>query len=107
MTSRKEAKNGSMSTTRSLTTGRPLIGSIVIGLCGSTSLSRVLQASRLRPLIRIASEPQTPCAHERRKVREPSSSHLTLCIASSTRSVPWTETVNSSQSGSGEAASGS
>ena len=27
----------------------------------------------------IASEPHTPCAHERRKVSEPSDSHLTRC----------------------------
>ena len=41
-------------------------------------LIRVLQASRFLPLIRIASEPQTPCAQERRKVSEPSCSHLIL-----------------------------
>ncbi|CPU65385.1 Uncharacterised protein [Mycobacteroides abscessus] len=86
-----------MSTTRSLTTGRPLIGSTVIGLSGLTSLRSVLHASRLRPLMRIASEPHTPCAHERRNVREPSCSHLILCRASRTRSVPCAWTVNSSQ----------
>ena len=31
-----------------------------------TSLTSVLQARRLRPLMSMASEPQTPCAHERR-----------------------------------------
>ena len=31
-----------------------------------------LQARRLTPLIRMASEPQTPCAQERRKVSVPS-----------------------------------
>ena len=76
-----------MSTTRSLSTGRPLIGSTVIGLDGLTSLISVLQASRFLPLIRIASEPHTPWAQERRKVSEPSRSHLTLWSASSTRSV--------------------
>ncbi len=30
------------------------------------SLTSILHASRLRPLIRIASLPQMPCAHERR-----------------------------------------
>ena len=81
-----------MSTTRSFSTGRPLIGSTVIGSDGLTSLSSVLQASRFLPLIRIASEPQTPCAQERRKVSEPSRSHFTLCSASSTRSVGSAET---------------
>ena len=36
-----------------------------------------LHASRFTPLIRIASEPQTPCAHERRNVSVPSRYHLT------------------------------
>ena len=67
-----------MSTTRSFSTGRPLIGSTVIGLAGLRSLSSVLQASRLRPLIRMASEPQTPWAQERRKVSEPSMFPLDL-----------------------------
>ncbi len=87
MTSRYAWKNGSMSTTRSLRTVSPLIGSTVIGLAGSRSFSSVLQASRLRPLIRMASEPQTPCAQERRKVSVPSISHLILCRASRTRSL--------------------
>ncbi len=86
-----------MSTTRSLITGRPLIGSTVIGLLGSRSLSSALQASRLRPLIRIASEPHTPWAQDRRKVTEPSSSHLIVCSASSSRSVPCAVTVKSCQ----------
>ena len=53
---------------------------------------RVLHASRLRPLMRIASEPQMPWAHERRKLSEPSTSHLILCSASSTRSVGYSST---------------
>jgi len=73
------------------------MGSIVIGRLGSRSLSSTLQASRLRPLIRMASEPQMPCAHDRRKVSEPSTSHLIVCRASSTRSVRSARTVNSSQ----------
>ena len=60
----------------------------------------VLQASRLRPLMRIASEPQMPCAHERRNVSEPSCSHLILCRASSTRSVAYISTSKSCQRGS-------
>ncbi len=62
------------------------MGSTVISLSGFRSLISVLQASRLRPLIRIASEPQTPCAQDRRNVSVPSCSHLILCSASSTRS---------------------
>ena len=34
--------------------------------------TRILQASRLRPLMSIASEPHTPWAQVRRKVSEPS-----------------------------------
>ena len=45
-----------------------------------------LQASRLTPLMRMASEPQTPCAHERRNASEPSRFHFTSCSASSSRS---------------------
>ncbi len=41
------------------------------------SLTSTLQASRFAPLIRMASEPHTPCAHERRKDSEPSRFHLT------------------------------
>src|SRR3954447_9172441 len=70
ITERYAAKNGSMSTTRALSTGRPLIGSTVIGLEGLPLLRRVLQASRFLPLIRIASDPHTPWAQERRKVRD-------------------------------------
>ena len=77
-----------------------LDGLDVIGCAMSRSLIRVLQARRLRPLIRIASEPQMPWAHERRKVSEPSSSHLILCRASSTRSVRVISTSKSSQRGS-------
>ncbi len=59
-TARYASKNGSMSTTRSFSRGRPLIASIVIGFFVFKSFTSVLHASRLRPLIRIASEPQMP-----------------------------------------------
>ena len=78
MTSRKDWKNGSMSTIRSFSTGRPLMGSTVMGLDVSRSFSRVLQARRLRPLMRMASEPQTPWAQERRKDTLPSMFPLDL-----------------------------
>ncbi len=86
MTSRYAWKKGSMSTTRSFITVRPLMASTVIGFSGLMSLISVLQASLFLPLIRIASEPQMPCAHERRKVSVPSRSHLILWRPSSTRS---------------------
>ena len=69
------------------------MGSTVIADDGLRSFTSVLHASRLRPLMRIASEPQIPCAHERRNVRDPSSSHFTLCSASRSRSVGWHATV--------------
>src|SRR5680860_1645838 len=69
-TSLKESKNGSMSTMRSFSRGSPLIASTYTGLVMSRSFIRVLHARRLRPLMRMASEPQMPCAHERRKVRD-------------------------------------
>ena len=102
MISRYAWKKGSMSTMRSFSQGRPLMGSTVIGLDRSRSFSRVLQARRLRPLMRIASEPQMPCAQERRKETEPSTSHLILCRASSTRSVRYMVSGNSSQYASEE-----
>src|SRR5207244_4130279 len=52
------SKNGSRSTTRSLITLKPSIGSIV--MWSGRSLISTLQASRLRPLMRMASEPHTP-----------------------------------------------
>ena len=85
---------------RSFSSGRPLIASTLIGFEMSRSLISVLQASRLRPLMRIASEPQMPCAQERRNVSEPSCSHLILCSASRTRSVGYTSTSKSCQRGS-------
>ena len=106
MTSRYDWKKGSMSTIMSFSSGRPLIASTVIVLDVSRSLSSVLQARRLRPLMRIASEPQTPWAQDRRKDSEPSISHLILWRASSTRSVPYIVTLYSSQCGS-ESTSGS
>ncbi|SLJ73946.1 Uncharacterised protein [Mycobacteroides abscessus subsp. abscessus] len=39
---------------------------------GSMSFISTLQASRFTPLIRMASDPHTPWAQERRKVRVPS-----------------------------------
>ena len=45
-------------------TVKPISGSIVTFL--PSSCISILQARRLRPLIRIASEPQTPWAQERR-----------------------------------------
>jgi hypothetical protein len=60
-----------------------------------TSRIRTLQASRLTPLMRIASEPQMPWAQERRKVSVPSWYHFTLFSASSTRSVGSTSTLYS------------
>src|SRR6478735_524824 len=102
MTSRYDWKNGSMSTIRSFSTGRPLMGSTVMGLDVSRSFRRVLQARRLRPLMRMASEPHTPWAQERRKERVPSVSHFTLCKASRTRSVPYMVRWKSSQVASSE-----
>src|SRR5207237_4539922 len=68
------SKNGSRSTTRSLMTVKPSIGSIVT--CPGRSLTSSLHASRLRPLMRIASDPHTPCAQLRRYVSVPSWRHL-------------------------------
>ena len=108
MTSRYAWKNGSMSTTRSLRTVRPLMASTVIGLVPTPSLTAVmslisvLHASRLRPLMRIASEPQMPCAQERRKVSVPSSSHLILWSASRTRSLGSISKVKSSHTASAD-----
>src|SRR5699024_6601733 len=82
MISRYDWKNGSMSTMRSFSRGRPLIASTVMVLDVSRSFSSVLHARRLRPLMRMASEPHTPWAHERRKLSEPSMSHLILWRAS-------------------------
>jgi hypothetical protein len=73
------------------------MGSTVMGLSGLMSLISVLQASRLRPLIRMASDPQMPCAQERRKVSEPSCSHLILCRPSRTRSFGSISTGKSCQ----------
>ena len=85
-TLRNLAKKPSMSTTRSFITGRPGSGATVIRLPPSWS-TRILQARRLRPLISIASDPQTPCAHDRRNVSVPSCSYLTLWSRSRTRSI--------------------
>ena len=85
-TLRNFSKNASMSTTRSLTSGRPGSGATVMTFLPSWS-TRILHASRLRPLMSIASEPHTPCAHDRRKVSVPSCSYLTLWRRSRTRSI--------------------
>ncbi len=54
------------------------MASIVIGFSGLRSLISVLQASLFLPLIRMASEPQMPCAQDRRNVSVPSWFHLIL-----------------------------
>ena len=87
-----------MSTTRSFITGSPGSGATVIDFLPSWS-TRILHASRLRPLISIASEPHTPCAHERRNVSVPSCSYLTLCSRSRTRSIGPASTVYRSSCG--------
>jgi len=81
-TARNASKNGSMSTTRSFSTGNPRIGSMVMVSClpgffGSRSRMSTLHASRLTPLMRMASDPHTPCAHDRRNVKVPSRYHFT------------------------------
>ena len=91
MTLRYLAKKSSMSTTRSLMTGRPGSGATEIFLPSWST--RILQASRLRPLMSSASEPQTPWAQLRRKVSVPSCSHLTVCSRSRTRSIGCDSTV--------------
>ena len=55
-----------------------MIGSMVTSffLSPIRSLTNTLQHNRFRPLIRMASEPQTPCAQDRRKVSVPSMYHL-------------------------------
>src|SRR5690349_15085102 len=86
-----------MSTTRSLMTEKPSNGSIVTR--SPTSPMSTLQARRLRPLMRIASDPQMPCAQERRYVSVPSSCHFTWLSASSTRSSRSTSTLYSRNAG--------
>ena len=68
----------------------------------SSGMSRTstLQARRLTPLMRMASEPHTPCAHERRNDSEPSAYHLIWCNRLSTRSVGRASTSNVCQCGS-------
>jgi hypothetical protein len=85
MTLRYFEKNLSMSTTRSLTTGRPDRGATVI--FRPSWSTRILQASRLRPLMSMASDPQMPWAHERRNVSVPSWSALTETRRLRTRSI--------------------
>src|SRR5690554_1885224 len=86
-----------MSTIRSLRTGRPGSGSTVI--LAPRSLTRTLHASRLRPFISIASDPQMPWAHERLYARLPVRSHLMSLRTSSTRSLGSTSSWCSSQRG--------
>ena len=86
-----------MSTTRSFTTGRP--GSGATEMRRPSWSTRILQASRLRPLMSMASEPHTPWAQERRKVSVPSCSHFTLCSRSRTRSMGPDSTRYSAQYG--------
>ncbi len=99
ITLRYLAKKSSMSTTRSLMTLRPGSGATEIFLPSWST--RILQASRLRPLMSIASEPHTPWAQERRKVSVPSWSHFTVCSRSSSGAVGSDSTVYSSQCGFG------
>src|SRR5919197_3014380 len=87
-----------MSTIRSFSTRRPRIGSTVT--LGATSRTRTLHARALRPLISMASEPQIPCAQDRRRARVPSWYHFTWWRASSRRSMPLVWMVNSSHQGS-------
>src|SRR5690625_5016069 len=86
-----------MSTIMSFRTGRPRMGSIT--MWSPRSLTSSLQASRLTPLIIIASDPQMPWAHERLNARVPSCSHLISCSTSSTRSVGLASSLYSSQCG--------
>ena len=46
---------------------------------GAMSATSTLHASALRLSITMASEPQTPCAQDRRKLRVPSWCHFTSC----------------------------
>jgi hypothetical protein len=64
-----------MSTTRSLASGSPRSASTVIW--SPSSRTSTLQARRLAPLMSMASDPQIPCAQERRKVSDPSMFHFT------------------------------
>ena len=89
-----------MSTMRSFSTGSPRIGSIVTFV--PTSSTSTLHASALRPLIIIASLPQMPWAHERRKLSVPSWYHFTWCSTSTRRSSGSACTVNSSHQESWE-----
>ncbi len=89
-----------MSTIRSFSTRIPRIGSIVT--LGATSWTSTLHASAFVPSISIASEPQIPCAHERRSARVPSWCHLISCSASRSRSVGSISTSNSSHQDSSE-----
>ncbi len=43
---------------------------------GSRSRISTLHASRFTPLMRMASDPHTPCAQDRRNVRVPSRYHF-------------------------------
>ena len=67
MTARILAQNGSMSTTRSLITGRLPIGEIV-GTCprSTSGFMAVLQASTAPPSMRMPQEPQTAMRHDLR-----------------------------------------
>ena len=95
LTERYLPKKPLISTIRSLTTGKPGSGATEIFLPSWSTLMR--QASRLRLLISIASEPQMPWPQERRKLSDPSWSALTLMSRSRTRSIGSTETWYVSQ----------
>ena len=76
-----------MSTIRSFASGSPWMGSTLTS--SPRSLSNTLQANRLTPLTRMASDPQTACAQERRNDSEPSTYHFRWCKASRSRSPGW------------------
>ncbi len=84
ITDRYCAKNGSKSTTRSLTTRNATSGATVIW--PPRLRTSVWQARRLRPLMSMASLPRMPWPQELRKTRVPSYRSRTLRRRSSTRS---------------------
>lgn len=90
-------KNGSISTNRSRSSGKPLMASTYIGFVGSRSFMSVLHARRFRPLIRMASDPHIPCAQLRLNARDESCDHLIWWRASKTLLVGYIWTVKSCQ----------
>ena len=67
MIARNFSQNGSMSTTRSLTTGRLPIGEMTgISPLSANGVIGVLQASTAAPSMRMPHEPQTAIRHDLR-----------------------------------------